>query len=216
MPKFSVKRPYTVLVGIVALLVFGFVTFTRLSTDLLPEMELPYVMVVTTYPGAAPERVESQVTELLESNLGTINGVENLISTSAENFSMVTLEFSEGTNMDSAMVDLSTAIDQMTLPENCGTPMLLEVSMDMMPTMQVTVDHDDMDIYELSKFAEDTLIPYMERQTGVASVDGMGLVDEMVEIRLDEKRIEELNDDLAAHVDESLAEAKEKLDQAGA
>lgn len=214
MPKFSVKRPYTVFVGIIALLVFGFVTFTRLSTDLLPEMELPYVIVVTTYPGAAPERVENQVTEVLESSLGTINGVENLISTSSENFSMVMLEFSEGTNMDSAMVDLSTAIDQLTLPDNCGTPMLMEVSMDMMPTMEVTVDYDDMDIYELSEFAEETLIPYLERQTGVASVTGMGLVDEMVEIRLDEARIDALNDDLAAYVDDSLADAKEKLDSA--
>lgn len=214
MPKFSVKRPYTVLVGIIALLVFGFVTFTRLSTDLLPEMELPYVIVVTTYPGAAPERVESQVTELLESNLGTINGVENLTSTSSENYSMVMLEFSEGTNMDSAMVDLSTAIDQLTLPDTCGTPMLLEVSMDMMPTMVVTADYDNMDIYELSEFAEDTLIPYLERQTGVASVEGMGLVNEMVEIRLDAERIDALNDDLAAYVNDSLADAKEKLDSA--
>lgn len=214
MPKFSVKRPYTVFVGIIALLVFGFVTFTRLSTDLLPEMELPYVIVVTTYPGAAPERVENQVTEVLESSLGTINGIENLISTSSENFSMVMLEFSEGTNMDSAMVDLSTSIDQLTLPDNCGTPMLMEVSMDMMPTMEVTVDYDDMDIYELSEFAEETLIPYLERQTGVASVTGMGLVDEMVEIRLDEARIDALNDDLAAYVNDSLADAKEKLDSA--
>ncbi len=214
MPKFSVKKPYTVLVAVIALLVFGFVTFTRLSTDLLPAMELPYVVVVTTYPGAAPERVESQVTELLESTLGTINGVENVASTSSENFSMVMLEFSEGTNMDSATVDLSTAIDQMVLPENCGTPMLMEVSMDMMPTMQVTVDCDDMDIYELTEFAEETIIPYMERQTGVASVDGMGLVNEMVEIRLDGERIDALNDDLAAYVDDSLADAKEQLDSA--
>ncbi|MBO5239203.1 MAG: efflux RND transporter permease subunit [Lachnospiraceae bacterium] len=215
MPKFSVKKPYTVLVGIIALLVFGFVTFTRLSTDLLPEMELPYVMVITTYPGAAPERVESQVTEVLESSLGTINGVENLVSTSSENYSMVMLEFSEGTNMDSAMVDLSTAIDQLSLPENCGTPMLMEVSMDMMPTMEVTVDCEGMDIYELSAFAEDTIIPYLERQTGVASVEGMGLVDEMVEIRLDGDRIDALNDDLAAYVDDSLADAKKQLDSAG-
>lgn len=215
MPKFSVKKPYTVLVGIIALLVFGFVTFTRLSTDLLPEMELPYVMVITTYPGAAPERVESQVTEVLESSLGTINGVENLVSTSSENYSMVMLEFSEGTNMDSAMVDLSTAIDQLSLPENCGTPMLMEVSMDMMPTMEVTVDCEGMDIYELSTFAEDTIIPYLERQTGVASVEGMGLVDEMVEIRLDGDKIDALNDDLAAYVDDSLADAKKQLDSAG-
>lgn len=215
MPKFSVKKPYTVLVGIIALLVFGFVTFSKLSTDLLPEMELPYVMVITTYPGAAPERVETQVTEVLESSLGKINGVENLISSSAENYSTLMLEFSEGTNMDSAMVDLSTAIDQVVLPDKCGKPILMEVSMDMMPTMEVTVDYDDMDIYELSEFAEETLIPYLERQTGVASVTGMGLVDEMVEVRLDKDKIDALNDKLAAHVDSSLAEAKEKLDSAG-
>lgn len=214
MPKFSVKKPYTVLVGVIALLVFGFVTFSKLSTDLLPEMELPYVVVVTTYPGAAPERVESQVTEVLESSLGTVNGVENLTSTSSENYSMLTLEFSEGTNMDSAMINLSTALDQVTLPDKCGKPMLLEVSMDMMPTMEVTVDYDDMDIYELSEFAENTLIPYLERQTGVASVTGMGLVDEMVEVRLDKEKVDDLNDRLAAHVDDSLAEAKDKLDSA--
>ncbi len=214
MPKFSVKKPYTVLVGVIALLVFGFVTFSKLSTDLLPEMKLPYVVVVTTYPGAAPERVESQVTEVLESSLGTVNGVENLTSTSSENYSMLTLEFSEGTNMDSAMINLSTALDQVTLPDKCGKPMLLEVSMDMMPTMEVTVDYDDMDIYELSEFAENTLIPYLERQTGVASVTGMGLVDEMVEVRLDKEKVDELNDRLAAHVDDSLAEAKDKLDSA--
>ena len=126
MPKFSVKKPYTVLLGVIALLVFGFVTFSKLSTDLLPEMELPYVVVVTTYPGAAPERVESQVTEVLESSLGTVNGVENLTSTSSENYSMLTLEFSEGTNMDSAMINLSTALDQVTLPDKCGKPMVIK------------------------------------------------------------------------------------------
>lgn len=215
MPKFSVKKPYTVLVGILAVLVLGFVAFTKLSTDLLPEMELPYVVVITTYPGAAPERVESQVTELLESSLGTVNGVENVTSTSSENYSMVMLEFAEGTNMDGAMVKLSTAIDQLTLPELCGTPILMEVSMDMMPTMEVTLDYEDMDIYELSAFTEEKIIPYLERQNGVANVDGMGLVDQMIEIRLDEEKIEKLNDDLAAYVDDSLREAKEQLDSAG-
>jgi HAE1 family hydrophobic/amphiphilic exporter-1 len=214
MPKFSVKKPYTIIVAIVALLVFGFVTFTRMSTDLLPEMELPYVIVITTYPGAAPERVESQVTEVLESTLGTINGVENITSTSSENYSMVMLEFSEGTNMDSAKVDLSSSIAQLSLPDTCGTPIIMEVSMDMMPTMEVTLDYDDMDIYELSQFAEDEVIPYLERQAGVASVEGMGLVDEMVEIRLNEDQVDTLNDKLAAHVNSSLADAKDKLDSA--
>ena len=214
MPKFSVKKPYTVIVAIIALLVFGYVTFTKMTTDLIPAMELPYVVVVTAYPGAAPERVESQVTEVLESSFGTISGVENVSSTSSENYSMIMLEFAEGTNMDSAKIDISTKINQISLPENCATPILMEISMDMLPTMEITLDYEGMDIYELSDFAENEIIPYFERQAGVANVDGMGLIDEMVEIRLNAKNISSLNDKLAAHVDESLAEAKEKLDDA--
>ena len=214
MPKFSVKKPYTIIVAIIAMLVFGFVTFAKMTTDLLPEMELPYVIVITTYPGAAPERVESQVTSVIEASLGKINGVETVTSTSSENYSMVMLEFSEGTNMDSAKVDLSSSINQLSLPDLCGTPIIMEVSMDMMPTMEITIDKDDTDIYELSRFVDDEIIPYFERQEGVASVTGMGLVDEMVEIRLNEENIEKLNDKLATHVDDSLADAKKKLDDA--
>ncbi len=214
MPKFSVKRPYTVLVAVVALLVLGVVTFTKLSTDLLPEMELPYMIVVTVYPGASPERVESQVTSMVEANLGTINGVVNITSSSNENYSMVMLEFAEGTNMDGAKVDLATAIDQMTLPENVSKPILMEVSMDMMPTLIATIDREDMDIYELSDYAEETVVPYLERQDGVASVNGMGLVDEYIEVRLEQDEIDELNDKLAAYVDENLGDAKAKLDDA--
>lgn len=216
MPKFSVKKPYTIVVAIIALLVFGFVTFTKMSTDLLPEMELPYIVVVTAYPGAAPERVESQVTEVLEASFGTINGVENITSSSSENYSMVMLEFSQGTNMDSVKVDLSSTINQLSLPENCTTPILMEISMDMLPTMEVTMDYEGMDIYELSDFAEDEVIPYFERQEGVASVDGMGLVDELVEIELNKANIDKLNDKLAAYVDDNLADAKEKIDSASA
>lgn len=75
MSKFSVKKPYTVFVAVVICLILGVVSFTRMSTDLLPEFSLPYVVVVTTYPGASPDKVESTVTEPLESGLGTVNGV---------------------------------------------------------------------------------------------------------------------------------------------
>ena len=78
MSKFSVKKPYTVFVAVVICLILGVVSFTRMSTDLLPEFSLPYVVVVTTYPGASPDKVESTVTEPLESGLGTVNGVENV------------------------------------------------------------------------------------------------------------------------------------------
>ena len=211
MPKFSVKKPFTVVVGVIMLFVLGIVSFTRMTTDLLPAMSLPYIVVVTTYPGASPERVESSVTEVLESSLGTINGVENVSSTSSENYSMVVLEFEEDTNMDSAMVKLSTAIDQLTFPDMVGTPMLLELSPDMMATMMVSVSHDEMDIYELTRFVEEEIAPYLERQSGVASVDATGLVEKSVEIRLDADKIDAINEKLIAKVTGAMDDAEQEL-----
>ena len=215
MSKFCVKKPYTVLVGVVMVLVLGFISFTRITTDLLPTITLPYVMAITTYPGATPEKVESAVTQPLESSLGTVNGVKNVTSTSAENYSLVILEFEEDTNMDGAMVKLSTAVEQLrgVLPEEAGTPMLMELSPDMLPTMTVSLDYDGKDVKELSKFAEDTLIPYLERQDGVASVNSTGLTEEKVEIRLNQAKIDNVNDRLLAKIDSKFAEAKEKLDK---
>lgn len=213
MPKFSVKKPYTVVVGVVMLLILGFISFTKMTTDLLPTMELPYVLVMTTYPGATPERVEANVTEALEASLGTVNGVKNVMSTSSENFSLVFLEFEEGTNMDSAMVKLSTALDLIQMPDMVGTPMLLELSPDMLPTMVVSVDYDGKDIYDLSEFAETVVVPYLERQDGVANVETSGLIHQYLEVRLDQALIDEINDDLLAQVNEKLDEAKEELDE---
>lgn len=215
MSKFCVKKPFTVLVGVVMVLVLGVISFTRITTDLLPTISLPYVVAITTYPGATPEKVESSVTQVLESSLGTVNGVENVSSTSSENFSMVMLEFEDDTNMDSAMVKLSTAVEQLSdyLPEEAGTPMLMEISPDMLATMTVSIDYDGKDIKELSKFAEDTLIPYLERQAGVASVNTTGITEESVEIRLNQGKIDNVNDRLLAQLDDKFAEAKEKLDK---
>lgn len=214
MSKFSVKKPFTVLVAVVMLLVLGIVSFTKMTTDLLPSISLPYIIVITTYPGASPEKVESDVTEVLESALGTVNGVENVTSVSNENYSMITLEFEEDTNMDSAMVKLSSQIDQLTLPDTAGTPSLLEISPDMMATMYAAVDYSGMDIYELTKFTEDTVTPYLERQSGVASVTETGLVEKSVEIRLNEKKIEKVNAQILGIAVDKLDEAQDKLDDA--
>ena len=83
MTKLCVKKPFTVLVGVIMVIVLGVISFTRITTDLLPEMSLPYVVAVTTYPGATPEKVESSVTTVLESSLGVVNGVKSVSSTSA-------------------------------------------------------------------------------------------------------------------------------------
>ncbi|MBQ8199493.1 MAG: efflux RND transporter permease subunit [Lachnospiraceae bacterium] len=216
MSKFSVKRPFTVLVAVVMLIVLGIVSFMKLTTDLLPTISIPYVMVITTYPGASPERVESDVTQVLESALGTVNGVENVSSVSYENYSMVTLEFADDTNMDSAMVKLSTQVNQIELPENVGTPSLMEISPDLMATMYLAVDYDGGDIYSLTDFVDETIIPHMERQNGVASVTATGMVEESVEIRLDKAKVDKLNAKVLGIATDKLDEAQEELDDARA
>ena len=218
MSSYCVRKPYTVVVAVIMVLVLGVISFFGMTTDLLPTLELPYIVVVTTYPGADPERVETGVTAVLESGLGTVNGVSNVQSVSSENMSMVILEFEESTNMDSAMVKLSSAVDQVkgALPETASEPMLLEISPDMLPVMVASVDCEGSDAYGVSQVADETVVPYFERQAGVASVSASGLVEHTVEIRLSQQKIDDLNTKVLASVDGALADALAELSKASA
>ncbi len=216
MIKYSVKKPFTVLVAVIIVLVIGMVSLTGMKTDLLPDMSMPYMVVITTYPGASPEKVEENVTKPMESSLGTINGVENVTSASAENYSMVMLEFAEDTSMDSAMVKVSSATNQLEsqLPDTCGTPNIMEISMDMMATMYASVSYEGKDIYELSDFADEVVIPYFERQAGVASVSDIGMVEQSIEVRLNQEKIDKINDQVLHLANEKLSDAKAELSDA--
>ena len=214
MPKYCVRKPFTVLVGVVMIIVLGVVSFTKITTDLLPSISFPYVMAVTTYPGASPEKVEDSVTEVVERSLGKVNKVKTVSSVSSENTSMVMLEFEEDTDMDGAMVKLSTACEKVkeALPEDAGAPMLMEISPDMMATMTVGVDYEGKDIKELSRFVENELMPQLEREEGVAGADAIGSAIEKVEIRINGSKVDELNDRLLAKTDGKFAEARKTLD----
>lgn len=216
MSKFSVKKPFTVLVMVVIILVLGVVSAMRMQLDLLPEISLPYIMVITTYPGASPERVESQICEPMESALGRISGVKNVYSISYENYGIVELEFADGTDMDSAMVKVSSSLDAVKdyLPEDSGTPNIMEISMDMMATQYLAVAYDGMSIEELSDFTEEEIIPAFERQDGVASVSNIGLVDKSIQVELDPEKVDDLNNKILAKTDDAFADALEKLEDA--
>ena len=218
MEKLSVKKPYTILVAVILVIVLGVVSLSSMVTDLLPPMSLPYLIVITTYPGASPEKVEADVVRPMEGTLGTINGVKNVYSTASENYGSVQLEFEDGTDMDSTMVKVSQALNELSasLPEMCSTPTIIEISMDMMATMYVSVSRDGYDIYELSAFVTDTVQPYIERQSGVASVSPMGLVEKSIHVELDSAKITALNDRILEAVSEKLAAAGEELDKAEA
>jgi len=214
MPKFSVKRPFVVLVGVVMLLVLGYVSFTRMSTDFLPNMNMPYMIVITTYPGASPEKVETEVSTVLEDAVGTVNGVKNVTSTSSENSSVVSLEFEDDTNMDAAMVKVSSAVNQITLPETAGTPMIMQISADMMATMMLSVDYEGKSGYELSQFIDDNIIPELERQDGVANISASGMVEKSIEVKLNQDKIDDVNGQVLEKTNKELAKAKKELDKA--
>ncbi len=214
MPKYSVKKPFTILVAVILVLVLGFVSLTGIQTDLLPAMNLPYLMVITTYPGASPEQVEADVTKPLENALSTLNGVKNVTSQSNENYSLLFLEYQDDTDMDSAMVKASTAVNQLgdALPDMASTPTLMEISPDMMATQYIAVDYDGMDIYELSDYVSENVLPQLERVDGVANVSTTGLVEKSVQITLDQEKIDAVNDKLLVKVSDRLADAKKELD----
>lgn len=213
--KFSVKRPYIIVVAVIIALILGGVSVSKMKTDLLPDMDIPYLMVITTDPGASAEKVETEVTEVLENALSTVNGVSEIQSQSANNYSMVFLEFEDGTDMDSAMVKVSSAVNEVEaqLPETAGSPNYMEISMDMMATLYIAAAHDNKDIYELSEFAENTLAPEFERINGVADVSVVGSVDQSVEVRLSDSKIEDINNKLLASVNSELSDAKKSIDE---
>ena len=214
MPKFSVKKPFVVVVGVIMLLVLGFVSFTRMTTDFLPNMNLPYMTIITTYPGAAPEKVGKEVTEKLEKAVGTVNGVKNVTSSSAENSSVVSMEFEDKTNMDAAMVKVSGAVNQVELPEKAGKPMIMQISMDMMSTMMCSIDYKGKEGYELTKFIQDKITPELERLDGVASVTEDGIVEKSIEVQLKQKKIDIINEKILEKTNKTLADAKKKIDKA--
>ena len=214
MIKSCVKKPFTVFVAVIVCLTLAAVSLTEMHTDLLPELTVPYLLVITTYPGASPEKVETTVSQPLEGQLGTVSRVKDVSSTSSENYSMVLLEFEDDTNMDSAMVKVNAAIQQTTLPEECGKPSIMEMSMDMVATQYLALDWEGKDLYELSDFVEDTAKPYYERQNGVSSVTGMGLVEQTVEVRLNQKKIDAVNERVLKKVNKKLSESKADIEKA--
>lgn len=218
MPRYSVKKPLTIIVATLAVVLLGVIAFTSMSTDLLPEMDLPYVVVMTTYPGATPEKVETTVTKPLEQGLSTASGLSNITSISQENMSLVILEFNQGTNMDSVMIELSGSIDlvKAQLDEGVSTPTMMKMNPDMLPVMVASADVEGMDFQQACALISEKVIPDLERVNGVASVTGSGLLEQSVQVSISQDKIDALNKRILTAVDSELAEAEEKLDEAEA
>lgn len=216
MSKFSVKKPFTILVMVIAMLILGGVSLSYMQMDLLPEMSLPYVLVITTYPGASPERVETTISEPMEASLGSVTGVKNVYSFSYENYSMVELEFQDDTDMEAVLVKIYTALDTVksNFPDEVGTPNIMEISMDMMATQYLAVGYDGLEMDELSTFVDEKVTPALERQDGVARITSMGMIEKTVQIELNQDKVDDLNTQILCVANDALEEASEQLDDA--
>ena len=222
LPRYSVKRPYTVLVGVVLILILGYVSFTSMQTDLLPDMTLPYAIVYTTYPGASPEEVETIVTRPVEQSMATISNIENVSSVSSENISMVILEFSQSANMDAVTIEMRENLDQIEgyWDDSIGSPLIMKLNPDMLPVMVAAMEDGDMSQSDLTDLVNNTILPELESIEGVASVSTTGTIEEQVQVTLREDKIKAVNrrvtqalDDKFAEAESELAEAQEKLDE---
>ena len=213
MSGFSVKKPFTVLVAVIAVLVLGVVSYLNMTPDLLPNMDFPYVMIMTTYPGASPEKVEQQVTKPLEQSMSTLEHIVEVSSTSSENYSMVVLEFEESVNMDTIGVDIQQAITalQAGWDDMVGTPYVLKINPSMLPVEVAAVTMKGMDTVELTEFLNETIMNKLEGITGVAQVSASGMITQELHVVLDQEKIDALNATVADLINDQLDEAAAEL-----
>ena len=213
MAKFSVKKPLTVFVVVLAVIVLGVVSYLKMTPDLIPNMDFPYVIIVTADPGASPEAVESDITKPMEQSMATLDQIKEVTSTSKNSVSMVLLEFEDGVNMDTISVDIQQKISvlQGQWDDMVGTPYVLKINPSVLPVMVAAVSREGMDVYDLSDLVTDELTNKLEGISGVASVSVSGAVTREAHVILDQQKMDELSATLEDAVKKQLKKAETKL-----
>ena len=218
MAGFSVKKPLTVFVAVLAVIVLGVVAYLRMTPDLLPNMDFPYVIIVTSDPGASPEAVEQTITKPVEQSMATLDKIKEVTSTSQDSVSMVMLEFEDGANMDTISVDIQQKISvlQGGWADTVSAPYVLKINPSMLPVMVAAVSREGSDVYALSDFVTEELTPKLEGVSGVASISVSGAVTREAHVILDEAKLDALSEKLVDALRKQLAKAEQKLKDAKA
>ena len=208
--KFSVKKPLTVMLAVLVVIVLGVVSYTNMTPDLLPNMDFPYAVIVTTYPGASAEKVEGEVTKPIEQSMATLENFSKVQSTSSDNYSMVVLQFTEDANMDAVSIDIRESLDLLegSWDDMVGMPYVLKLNPNIMPVAVAAVNMEGKDVAELSAFLNDTLLQKLEGVDGVASVQASGTIEETANVFLSEAKIAAVNEKLRASISRSFADGE--------
>ena len=216
--KFSVKKPMTIFVAAILVIVLGVVSFLRMTPDLMPNMDLPYALILTSYPGQTPETIEAAVTKPIEQSVSTIDGVKQVRSTSTDNYSTCIIEFQDGTDMNTATVDVRSSLDTLTdrWDDAVGTPYLIKINPNILPVAMIAVDYEGKERREISDFVSNGLMNRLEGIDGVASVSNKGVVIEKENVVISQEKLDSLNKRINAALDSQFADAEEKLNEAKA
>ncbi|RKY87946.1 AcrB/AcrD/AcrF family protein [candidate division KSB1 bacterium] len=194
LPELGVKRPVFTFMVFVGILILGIVSYIQLPIDLMPNLEFPTLSVITRYNGASTEDVETRVTKILEERLSTITGLKDILSTSQENLSTITLQFEWGKDLDEAANDVRQMVDFSTrfLPEDAERPMIMKFDPSMMPVIVfgITAEESYPELYDLidEKFCND-----LRKLQGVAMTMIMGGLQREIKVNIDRHRLEAYN-----------------------
>ncbi len=211
--KYSVKKPFTVFVCVIIIIILGVVSFINMTPDLLPDMDFPYVIIVTSYVGASPEQVETVVTKPLEQSMATLDNIKSINSVSSDNSSTVMLEFNDNVNMDSITIDIRENIDSIAgyWGDEIGTPYILKINPNMLPTTVAAVNVEGMDKIQLSEFTQNTLLGNLEGTEGVARITTSGMLDSQIGVFISSEKINATNQKINDAINSQLDNARYQL-----
>ncbi len=187
----SIQKPVTTALIFVAVIIIGLFCFTQLPIDQFPEMDPPYITVMTTYPGASASEMETNVTKVMENALNSTDHLKHMTSRSKDNISMVTLELEWGCNIDEAVNDIRSFVDMVkdNLPDNCGTPVIFKLSTSSMPICQYSFTADE-SYAGLDKLLNDEIVPQLNHIDGIGNISLSGSPDRYVYVDIDQQKLD--------------------------
>ena len=211
--KFSVKKPYTVLVGVILAIVLGVVSIMKMTTDLLPDMSFPYALIITTDVGASPEEIEKGVTAPIEASMATTSNIKSISSISYNSYSMVICEYEQTANMDSIVIEIQQSLDQLSSAwdDTVSSPIIMQINPDMLPIMTAAVGVEGMNAIEVSEYVENEIIPALESIEGVASASATGTIEEKILVTLNNEKINRLNEKIQNVINEQFEEPESEI-----
>ncbi|MDD4074628.1 MAG: efflux RND transporter permease subunit [Eubacteriales bacterium] len=192
LPRFSIKRPVCILMCVVSLIVFGLSAILEMPLESMPAMEMPILMIMTSYPNATPEEIDAMVTDVIEASLANITEIKTTYSISQSNSSMVMMQFDYNVDLDKKYSDVDSALSmaRLRLPDDCEDPLLMEINIQALSNSSIMMLSLQADASDNTKaYVEDTIVPELERIEGVADVSVSGGTRKYIQVLLNENRM---------------------------